>query len=147
MISSSYFKCFSKKNKNTPIKNKDGSTTIHIMEAKGAWFINGISKKYESKYPRKKFKGLIDEEKFYNGMNRINDCGFTYFPCGPSLLIGYILAPFTCFLSLFIPMFCAWDMMDALSQEIRTVNDTIYIPQGLKLIFVRKCCRTSWVKF
>lgn len=77
-------------------------------------------------------------------MNVINDCGVSYFPCTPSLVIGYVFCIPTCCISACIPMVCACDMVDQIRSRVRELNNTLFKPRGLILKFRIKFLRTSW---
>lgn len=146
MLYASCFRCFEPNPSKLPYKNPDGSKTVHLLLPQGKWFINGLCKTYEGDYPKILEKGLTEEDWRYI-MNRINDCGYTYFPCNYALLIGYLFSFLTCFLSFLIPMCCAYDMIEAINQEVDILNDRYFKPKGMKIVFVRKWLRTSWVIF
>lgn len=109
MPHSKFFKCFEpRKAKNNFHKP---NTPIHIIRPTGLWFINGVSKEYDDSFPEP-INDYISAEEWNKVMNKINDCGITYFPCFPALVIGYLLSLLTCCISMFIPLCCACDMVE-----------------------------------
>ena len=146
MVHSILFRpCF--KPKQTPYKNDDGSETIYTMEGESLWFVNGLCKLYDETYEEEVLSDYISEETFNEIMFKINDCGVTYFPCDIALSIGWCFCLFTLGLSFLIPMVCACDMLESIKRAIKEVNDRILVPRGLRLVFVKKCLRYSWVRF
>jgi hypothetical protein len=107
------------------------------------WFFNGICKEYSESYPEC-LEGSVSEDEWHKCINKINDCGITYFPCIPALVIGYVLSLLTCCISLCIPMCCASDMHEQMDRHVKELNDTLFKPRGLLLKFKVKCLRTSW---
>lgn len=140
------FKCFEPSLTSLPKKNKDNTTTIHYMLPSGKWYLNGLCKTYNSDYPNC-LKSIITKDEYQYITSRLNDCGYTYFPCNYVLIIAYLFCLLTCFLSLLLPMCCAVDMVEVIDDEVKALNDRFFKPRELRLVFVRKWFRTSWVCF
>ena len=66
-------------------------------------------------------------------------------PCPLSMALGYIFAPFTLGLSLFLPNICVADAEKALQAQIDYYNMYRLKEKGLE-VKLRKGCFTSWIE-
>ena len=84
------------------LPSKKKPDTICLIKATGSSFINGSCSKYDDTVPSD-LGDAIDTRTFQIMVDRLNGIGSTYWPCGPSILIGTACCPFTLGLSLLIP--------------------------------------------
>lgn len=86
------------------MKIKKRGDTICYIRSIGSSFINGSCSKYDDTMPSD-ISNYIDDQTYDIMMDRINGVGSSYWPCGPSVLIGTVCCPFTFGLSLLIPWY------------------------------------------
>jgi hypothetical protein len=106
-------------------------------------FANGMGNSYSRVFPVQ-LAGRIEIDQYQIIIDSINDTALSYWPCCYCCMMGYLLIPCTCGLSLLCPRVCVNDAKDAVEDLIASFNKEKLSTLGLtmKLEF-GKCM--SWV--
>lgn len=122
---------------------KSTATKI-IIKPKGPYFINGLSKKYSTKFP-KQLESYLKPEEFTLIIDEINDILQTYWSCTPALLFGYLFCLFTFGLSFLIPYVCINEAVKFIEDYFAKINWDILKRRGVQ-IGLRRYWVISWIE-
>ena len=116
-----------------------------VIRPRGKTFITGIASSYFANYDENVLKDTIDETLYYHVLNTINKKLQAFWPCCPVIWFGYLLAPFTCGLSFFLPNYCISDATSGVQELVGKLNRTQLFAKNLELIYV-SAWSTSWLE-
>ena len=68
-----------------------------------------------------------------------------FWPCDLVIFIGYLFAPFSCGLSLFLPNLCIGDAKKSFIKMVERMNKLKLEDKGLRIAY-RQRCFTSWLE-
>ena len=122
---------------------KNTSSKI-IIKPKGPYFINGMSKRYSTKFP-KGLENYLKEEEYILIIDEVNDILHTYWSCPPALCIGYLLCLFTFGLSLLIPFICINEAIKFINDYFAKINWDLLKRRGIQIELRRKWV-ISWIE-
>jgi hypothetical protein len=92
-----------------------------------------------------KVASQLTKDEFFYLVNNINDTLRAYWPCTATILIGYLLAPFTFGLSFLLPNLCISDAKTALIKVIERQNRIKLHDRCLHLSYVQGFS-TAWLE-
>ena len=69
-------------------------------------------------------------------MGHLNDTLRAYWPCNCAIMTGYLLAPFSCGLSFYLPNLCIADAKANLIRSIARQNRLKLNERGLHMVYV-----------
>ncbi len=118
--------------------------TCVVLQPKGPFFINGLSRRYSAKYDQA-LTSFISKEEFLDIADDINDKLESYWPCLCSILFGYFMAIFTFGISVLIPWVCVSEAEGQARNFIDHINKDVLIYRRLNLRLVKKWC-VSWLE-
>lgn len=86
-------------------------------------FVNGVASEYdEASYDKEMMGDYISEAEFRYVIGSLNVTLAQFWPCDVAIFIGYLLAPFSFGLSLFLPYLCISDAKNSLEDQVMRMN-------------------------
>ena len=128
--------CF---NKNIP---KSTENRI-IIWPRGKTWVNGLSDKYDLKFPSV-LSAYLKEDEYKRAIWNINQTAEDFWPCPTCFCIGYCCCLCTLGLSFCCPYICITEAKREIKRKIKHWNETLFIRNGLR-IELEFGCSTSWL--